>query len=169
MEILRDSEEVTQKSCVRIDAFHVSIDRIPILKSTRATCERPAVDERPVGVGNVASSSVRPEAPVVTIQELHVAPGSEEEFVARFEELDVLGLAAEAAEGELIDAVMVQDGARFLVVSSWVSPAGMDRWIVSPARERVRSELEPLYERPAVVNRYPVRVRYPSSRRQGSP
>ena len=63
---------------------------------------------------------------------------------------------------------MLQDGGRFLVVTSWVSSAGMDRWIASPERERVRAELEPLYERPAVVNRYPIRVRYPSDRLEGS-
>jgi heme-degrading monooxygenase HmoA len=126
------------------------------------------VENRPRDVGVLATSSVRPGAALVTIQQLHVAPGNEEEFVARFEELDVLGLAAEAAGGELLDAVMLQDGARFLVVTSWVSPAGMDGWIASAARERVRDALEPLYERPAVVDRYPIRVRYPSDERAGS-
>jgi heme-degrading monooxygenase HmoA len=111
---------------------------------------------------------VRPSATLVTIQELLVAPGREEEFVERFEALDVLGLAAEAAEGDLLEAVMVQDGARFLVVTAWVSPAGMDGWLASPARERVRDELEPLCERPAVVNGYPIRVRYPPDRGESS-
>jgi heme-degrading monooxygenase HmoA len=111
---------------------------------------------------------VRPDEELVTVQELAVAPGREEEFVARFEALDVLRLAAEAAAGELIGAVMLQDGPRFLVVTSWASRAGIDAWIASPARERVRAELEPFYERPAVVNGYPIRSRYPSDPREGS-
>jgi hypothetical protein len=92
----------------------------------------------------------------------------EDEFVARFEALDVLRLAADAARGELLEAVVLQDGSRFLVVTSWVSAAGLDGWIDSSARARVRHELEPLYERPAVVNRYPIRVRYPPDQGEGS-
>jgi heme-degrading monooxygenase HmoA len=99
---------------------------------------------------------------LVTVQELTIAPGREEEFVARFEALDVLGLATAAAAGELIDAVVLQDGPRFLVVTSWTSSAGIDRWLASPARERVRAELEPLYDRPAVVNGYTIRARHVS-------
>jgi heme-degrading monooxygenase HmoA len=164
VEILSDGEEITKKLRVWIDAFHVWIDRIQILNSTRARCECPTVEDKRRAAGVLATTSVRPDATLVTIQELHVAPGTEEEFVARFTALDVLGLAADAAGGELLEAVVLQDGARFLVVTSWVSPAGLDGWIDSPARERVRDELEPLYERPAVVNRYPIRVRYPSDR-----
>jgi heme-degrading monooxygenase HmoA len=104
----------------------------------------------------------------VTIQELHVVAGREEEFVARFTALNVLRLAAEAAGGELLDASLVQEGARFLVVTSWASSVGIEVWIASPARELVRAELEPLYERAATVSRYPVRVRYASDRREGS-
>jgi heme-degrading monooxygenase HmoA len=106
-------------------------------------------------------------ATLVTIQQLSVLEGREEEFVARFQTLDVLGLAAEAAGGELLEAAMLQDGRRFLVVTSWLSPAGMDGWIASPARERVRAELEPLYDGPPAVDRYPIRARYPSDRLEG--
>jgi len=119
-------------------------------------------------VGSLAPSSVRQDVQLITIQELHVAPGKEKEFTARFEALDVLGLAAEVAGGDLLDAVLLQEGANFLVVTSWASPAGIDRWVASPARQRVHDELEPLYERPAVVNRYQARVRYPSNRGEGS-
>ena len=101
-------------------------------------------------------------ATLVTIQQLSVREGREEEFVARFRTLDVLGLAAEAASGELIEASMLQNGRLFLVVTSWLSEAGMDGWIASPARERVRAELEPLYDETPVVERYPIRDRYPS-------
>src|SRR5262245_60484122 len=100
-------------------------------------------------------SPVRPGG-LVTVQELSIAPGREEEFVSRFEALDVLGLAAAAAGGELLDAIVLQDGPRFLVVTSWESDAGIEGWLASPARERVRAELEPFYERPAVVNGYAI-------------
>jgi len=107
-------------------------------------------------------------ATLVTIQRISVREGSEADFVARFRDLDVLGLAAEAAGGELLEAVLLQDGRRFQVVTSWVSPAGIDGWIASPARELVRSELEPLYDEPPVVDRYPIRHRYPSDRLEGT-
>jgi heme-degrading monooxygenase HmoA len=126
------------------------------------------VENGPRDVGFLAPFSVRPDAQLITVQELHVASGKEEEFTASFEAMDVLGLAADAAGGDLLDAVLLQEGTRFLVVTSWASPAGIDRWVASPARERVRQELEPLYERPAVVNRYQARVRYPSNRGEGS-
>ncbi len=86
---------------------------------------------------------VRPEGELLTVQELHVVAGREEEFVARFAELDVLRLAAEAAGGELVDASLVQEGARFLVVTSWASSAGIEAWIASPARELVRESWSP--------------------------
>jgi heme-degrading monooxygenase HmoA len=74
-----------------------------------------------------------PEAgEIVTIQRLSVVPGREDAFVARFRELDVLGLAAAAAGGELERAMVVQDGSTFLVVTVWTSPAGIERWIASP-------------------------------------
>ena len=42
------------------------------------------------------------------MQELRLKPGGAEKFVARFAELDVLPLAAEAADGGLLEAVMGQ-------------------------------------------------------------
>jgi heme-degrading monooxygenase HmoA len=116
----------------------------------------------------LTTSPARPDEELVTVQDLTVTAGREEEFVARFKELDVLRLAAEAAAGDLIEAVLLQEGQRFLVVTSWASRAGIGAWIASPARERVRAELEPFYERPAVVNGYPIRSRYPSDPREGS-
>lgn len=106
-------------------------------------------------------SPVRPGG-LVTVQELTIVPGREDEFLARFEALDVLGVAAAAAGGELLEAIVLQDGPRFLVVTRWASGAGIDGWLASPARERVRAELEPFYERPAVVNGYAIRARHVS-------
>jgi heme-degrading monooxygenase HmoA len=106
-------------------------------------------------------SLVRPGG-LVTVQELTIVPGREEEFAARFEELDVLGVAADAAEGELLEALVLQDGSRFLVVTSWRSSAGIERWVASAARDQVRAALEPFYQRPAEVTGYSVRARHVS-------
>lgn len=125
------------------------------------------MDQEPRDGSVWTTSLARPEGEVVTIQELHVAPGREEEFVARFESLDVLRLAADAAD-ELLEATMLQDDSRFLVVTRWVSAAGIDAWIASPSRELVRGELEPLYARPPTVTRHSIRSRHISDDREGS-
>jgi heme-degrading monooxygenase HmoA len=99
---------------------------------------------------------------VLTIQRLEVRPGEEDEFLRRFQEIDVLGLAADAAEGSLLEATLAQDEQTFVVVTTWSSPEGIERWIASPARERVRAELESLYAEPPTVSRYAIRTRFPA-------
>jgi len=99
---------------------------------------------------------------VVTVQELRLKPGAAEEFVARFRELDVLGLAAKAAGGELLEAAMAEseDGVVVVVVTRWASERGIEGWIASDARVVVREALEPFYAEPAVVRRFTVRSRF---------
>lgn len=95
--------------------------------------------------------------PIATVQRLSVAAGREEAFWARFEELDVLALAADAADGELRRAFVVQEGATFLVITIWGSPAGIDRWVASPSRDVVFEALDPYYDAPPTVERYALR------------
>lgn len=107
------------------------------------------------------SVSATPEQ-LVTIQELRIAPGREDEFIARFREIDVLTLAADAANGALLTAMVIRQEQQFLVVTTWSSTDGIDAWIASPARDFVRRELEPYYEQPPVVNRYSLQEGYVS-------
>src|SRR4051812_44219727 len=97
-----------------------------------------------------AGSLAAEPAQVVTIQELVVAPDDADAFVAHFQRIDVLGLAAEAAGGALLAAVVLRDEDRFVVVTSWSSAAGIDAWIGSPDREFVQAELGPYYVSPPV-------------------
>jgi len=97
------------------------------------------------------------EGQVVTVQELSVTAGREEEFWARFRELDVLQLAADAAEGALEDAYIAQEGPRFLVVTIWGSPAGIDRWVASASRKVVFEALDEYYDVPPSVERFALR------------
>jgi heme-degrading monooxygenase HmoA len=92
--------------------------------------------------------------PIVTVQELRVRAGEAEAFLARFRELDVLEAAADAANGGLLDASLVRDGDRFLVVTTWAGEQGIDAWLASPARDRVRDGLEEFYAAPPQVGRY---------------
>jgi heme-degrading monooxygenase HmoA len=96
----------------------------------------------------------------LTVQELRIVPGREEEFLARFVELDVLGLAADVADGTLTEASVVQSGSTFAVVTSWASDRGMDGWVASPSRAQVREALGPFYVEPPTVVRYALRARY---------
>lgn len=100
---------------------------------------------------------------ILTVQELRITPGREEEFITRFAELDVLGLAADAAGGTLTEASVVQNGSTFTVVTSWESARGLDEWVASPSREQVRRALEPFYVEPPTVVRYSLRARYSAS------
>ena len=96
----------------------------------------------------------------MTVQELRLKPGGAEKFVARFAELDVLPLAAEAADGGLLEAVMGQSDEAVVVVTRWGSEDGIAAWLASPARARVQSELESYYAEPPVVRRFTLRARY---------
>jgi heme-degrading monooxygenase HmoA len=100
---------------------------------------------------------------MLTVQQLKITPGHEERFIARFAELDVLGLAADATGGTLTEASVVQNGTTFAVVTSWASDRGMDGWLVSPSREQVREALAPFYVEPPTVVRYTLRARYPAA------
>jgi heme-degrading monooxygenase HmoA len=100
---------------------------------------------------------------ILTVQELRIIPGREEQFIARFAELDVLGLAADAAGGTLTEASVVQDGSTFAVVTSWQSARGLDGWVASPSREKVREALGEFYVEPPTVVRYSLRAGYSSS------
>jgi heme-degrading monooxygenase HmoA len=93
---------------------------------------------------------------VVTIQQLQVAEEDTATFRAEFERLDVLALAAEAADDQEFRATLLQDGGRFVVVTTWSSEEAIDRWLASPARELVQAELSPYYTAPPVVNRYEI-------------
>jgi heme-degrading monooxygenase HmoA len=85
------------------------------------------------------------DARVVTVQEIQVMAGREAEFVARFRDLDVFGAVAAAAGGELEDAIVLQAGDRFRVVTTWASRAGIEAWLASDARVWVFRELGPFY------------------------
>jgi heme-degrading monooxygenase HmoA len=106
-------------------------------------------------------ASAADPAQVVTVQEIQVAPEDVDAFVAHFQRLDVLRLAAEAAAGGLHGGVVLQNEDRFVVVTSWSSAAGIDAWIASPSRELVQAELRPYYVAPPVVNRYELIGRFP--------
>ena len=123
------------------------------LETISAPCERSGVEAR----------SARE---VLTIQEIVVLPGEEDEFLRRFGRLDVLAIAAEAAGGELLEAALAQDGNRFVVVTSWSSEDGIERWIASEARTHVREELDGLYAQPPTVTRYEGRTRFVSEARE---
>jgi heme-degrading monooxygenase HmoA len=109
----------------------------------------------------VRASSVDSERAVLTVQELRLRDGCEEEFLTRFRSLDVLRLAGEVSD--LAEAVLVQRDGRFEVVSVWPSDSGIDAWVASAERERVREALEPLYAEPPVVTSYVVLARYSSN------
>lgn len=96
----------------------------------------------------------------MTVQELRIKPGSTEEFVARFRELDVLRLAAEAANGDLLEAWMGESEEGVVVVTRWASEQGIEAWVASPSRLLVRDALEPFYAEPAVVRRFALRSRF---------
>lgn len=100
---------------------------------------------------------------ILTVQQLRITPGREEQFIARFAELDVLGLAADAAAGTLTEASVVQDGSTFAVVTSWESARGLDGWVASPSRGQVREALKPFYVEPPTVVSYSLRARYSAS------
>jgi heme-degrading monooxygenase HmoA len=97
-----------------------------------------------------------------TVQELRICPGREQEFVERFRALDVLALAGQASN--LVEAVLVRRDDRFEVVSVWASTSGIDAWVASAERVRVREELEPLYAEAPVVNTFEVLSRYSATR-----
>ena len=103
--------------------------------------------------------------PVFTVQELRIQLGSEQEFVDRFREVDVLRLAGEVSD--LVEAVLVQRDGRFDVISVWASESGIEGWLASEARQRVREALEPFYAAAPVVHRYEVLARYSAVRSSG--
>ncbi len=94
------------------------------------------------------------------MQELRLRPGCAEKFVDRFQELAVLPLAAEAADGGLLEAVMGQSDEAVVVVTRWASVDSIAAWLASPARALVQSELEPYYAEPPVVRRFTLRARF---------
>ena len=100
---------------------------------------------------------------LLTVQLLKIIPGKEQQFLERFVELDVLGLAADAAGGELSEATVAQDGSTFAVVTSW-SSKGLDGWIASPSRELVRDALSAFYTEPPTVIGYSPRAGYKGAR-----
>ena len=108
----------------------------------------------------LSASSLGP--PLFTVQELRICPGREQEFVERFRALDVLALAGRASN--LVEAVLVRRDDRFEVVSVWASTSGIDAWVASAERVRVREELEPLYAEAPVVNTFEVLSRYSATR-----
>jgi heme-degrading monooxygenase HmoA len=93
---------------------------------------------------------------VVTIQQLQVAEEDAATFRAEFERLGVLTLAAEVVDDEDFRATVLQDGGRFVVVTTWSSEEAIERWLASPARELVQAELSRYYATPPVVNRYEI-------------
>lgn len=103
-----------------------------------------------------------PPGALFTVQELRIRAGHEQEFVERFRALDVLALAGGVSD--LVESVLVQREDRFEVVSVWASTSGIDAWVASAERVRVRDELEPLYAEAPVVNRFPVLSRYSTMR-----
>jgi len=107
------------------------------------------------------AASAAPGA-LLTVQELRVRPGCEQEFIERFRALDVLGSAGKVSD--LAESVLVQREDRFEVISIWASASGIDAWIASAERVRVRDELEPLYAAAPVVNRFEVLSRYSTTR-----
>jgi heme-degrading monooxygenase HmoA len=109
-----------------------------------------------VGGSVEASGNDGAQTAVATVQRIRVAAGKLDEFLRRFRGLDVLGLAARAAGGDLVEATMIHDDENVLVVTRWASEAGIDRWLASDAREQVREELELLYAERPVVSRYSV-------------
>jgi heme-degrading monooxygenase HmoA len=100
------------------------------------------------------------DSEILTVQELRQKPGSTEKFVARFRELDVLGLAATAADGELLEATMAESEDGVVVVTRWASQRGIEVWIASEPRVLVLEELEPYYAEPAGVRRFTIRSRF---------
>jgi heme-degrading monooxygenase HmoA len=109
----------------------------------------------------IASTNDPAVGSVLTVQELRIQAGREQEFLERFRRLDVLRLAGGVSD--LAEAVLVQRDDHFEVVSTWPSVSGIEAWIGSKEREHVRTELEPLYAEPARVTRYEVLARYSAS------
>lgn len=119
------------------------------------------------GAGERAAASTpltasTPRGPLFTVQELRIRAGREQEFVERFRALDVLGLAGGVSD--LVESVLVRREGRFEVVSVWESTSGIDAWVASAERVRVREELESLYAVAPVVNRFEVLSRYSTAR-----
>jgi heme-degrading monooxygenase HmoA len=83
--------------------------------------------------------------PVVSVLELHVLPGSEQAVVRAYDELGVFERARSSGgfrSGRLPEP---SEPARpMLVIAEWDDAAAYERWLTSPVREQLGSQLEPM-------------------------
>jgi heme-degrading monooxygenase HmoA len=84
---------------------------------------------------------------IVSLLNLPVREGCENEVVRFYAEHDVFGLAERVAgcrSGRLLQPV--DHGAPFLVVAEWDDAAAYDRWLAAPARAELGELLGPLLD-----------------------
>ena len=79
---------------------------------------------------------------IVTVLQLHVLPGREEEFARAFRDNDVLE-AARRECGMLFAQLLrpATEGAPFIALAHWAGPEAYDCWIDSPVRDRLNQTL----------------------------
>ena len=81
----------------------------------------------------------------VSVLRMPARPGSEDELVRAFAELDVFAHSRRSGgfrAGRLLRPVTA--GAPFVVIAEWDGPADYERWLANPVRERLREALAPL-------------------------
>jgi heme-degrading monooxygenase HmoA len=81
---------------------------------------------------------------VVSVLQLPVRPGKEDELVSAFAELQIFERSRESGGfrgGRLLRPL---GGGPFLVVAEWESPGHYQGWLDNPAREEIGARLEHL-------------------------
>jgi len=84
---------------------------------------------------------------IVSVLQLPVRAGSEEEIVRFYAEHDVFGLAARVGgfrSGSLLEPTA--PGSAWLVVAEWDDAAAYERWLAAPARAELSELLAPHLE-----------------------
>jgi heme-degrading monooxygenase HmoA len=99
--------------------------------------------------------------PVVSVLELYVLPGSEEDVAGAYDELGVFDRARESGgfrSGRLLQPA--EAGQPMLVISDWDDAESYDRWLANPVREELGDHLESMLTGdPEVVGVYVERAR----------
>ena len=84
---------------------------------------------------------------VVSVLQMPVRAGKEQQLAAAYETLEIFGRARESGGfrgGRLLQPLTA--GEPFLVVAEWDEPAAYERWLDSPARAELGRHLEPLLD-----------------------
>jgi heme-degrading monooxygenase HmoA len=82
---------------------------------------------------------------VVSVLSIAVHTGGEDDFVRAFDELGVFEHSRRSGGfhgGRLLRPLA--EGRPFLVVAEWDDSAAYQRWLDSPAREELKTKIEPL-------------------------